>query len=188
MTRFTVILALLVVIGCGPAADPAPKTNPASSGDLTAKQAQPLIHSAAAIPATLLEEVTAAGATVSIWTMSTCPLSILLLSVKVGETEGLRSLWKEGDPRLPPDRLRLPAETGRVTLIPLEGISILEISTEEDHATGTLQFRREGLLEGKGEFDEERADGDWRIVEFRIPAGGAKTTLQEDGSWKPAEY
>jgi len=63
MMRNLVILArtlsALLVVGCGAGSDKTPEA------DLTPKAALPLLHSAASIPESLLNEVTSAGASIS---------------------------------------------------------------------------------------------------------------------------
>ncbi len=181
MMRNFVLLAALMMVGCGANAELPPES------DLTPEAALPLIHSAASIPESLLDEVRSAGASVSPRTMSTFPLSMLLTAVKVGETEDLRSLWKEGDARLTGAEMWQVASPGRRTLLPLKAISEIEVQTEGDQAKGSLRFRRERMMEGLAEFSAERTAEGWRIVEFRIPAADASTHLQEDGAWKLAE-
>ena len=181
MMRKFVFLAALLVVGCGANTEMTPVA------ELTPEAALPLIHSAASIPESLLDEVTSAGASVSPRTMSTFPLSMLLTAVKVGETEDLRRLWKEGDAPLSPAEMWQPASPGRLTLLPLKAISEIEVETEGDQATGSFRFRRERMVEGLAEFSAERTGDGWRIVEFRIPAADASTHLQEDGAWKLAE-
>lgn len=181
--RDITLVAVVLVTACGAAPDMTSEEAPA----LTPEEALSLIHGAASIPKSLLVEVTDAGASVSPKTLSTIPLSMLLLSVEIPETEteDLRRLWEEGDA---PDvgDLWVSAGPGRLTLLPQQSISDIEIKSKRALAEGSFRYRREGAMEAKIEFHAERTADGWRVVQFRLPAAAATTALAENGAWKPS--
>jgi hypothetical protein len=180
-------LVVLTLVACTPAA-PEPDPAVGESTAFTQSEAAGLLLEAAAIPRTLLKEVTDLGAALHPDKLSTFPLSMLMFGpLPAEESEDFRLLASPDAPPLSPRQMWVEAGPGRVTLFPAGSIRIEEFDVEEKKAVGTFHFRRDGMWEGHGNFRAEQTPDGWRIVEAGLPAMKAVTRLRDDGTWGLAD-
>jgi len=173
--RTLALLLALALAACG-----------AKKADLTEEDVRDLVPAAASIPKKMLNEIAEAGASVSPKTMSTLPLSLLLMSVSFEkDTEDLHRLHVPGVNL----KIWVNAPRSSVTTFPEDCLSdvVCETAPGGDRASGSFLFSRPGLVGGRVEFEAEWTEDGWRMVEFRLPAVNAKTRLDGEGNWKAFE-
>ena len=168
------VLAVLLLFGCGASGPEA----------LSPAAAEAMVLKAAEVPRALLDEVSGLGPALSPDRLSSLPLSLLLLSVRIeADSDDLRRLAMAGDGTWVPPWAAV--EGGNVTFLTAEGVTDVEVKTDGSRATGSFRFRREQLAQGRATFVAE-ADGEtWRIVELALPATGDAIRRGPDGAFHP---
>ena len=183
MCRAPVILMLVGVL-CGCSSGRNNGGLPTGSDAQVAERVKALIPEASSSPNADWKALSSAGVAPTVEHMQNQSLSMVLMSLP-GLPEHKQTFEMES------------AEVGKVaaaiskseakgyrTFLQPEFITECRCSVDKDRATGTVAFRAEGLYRGKVEFTARRAEGDWRIEEFRLPGYDLRVHRGADGKWK----
>jgi len=205
MTRRTVLMACLLA-RLAPEAGAAEQAQTAEKGkNAAAEQIRRLIPRAAGVPMAVFEKIARSPTTPKLSDFDDQALTIALLFEPPVQTKAAR---KEFRSLRDPAAMAKPAELAQeiagprwitgskiarkllrpyATMIHADRITGVTCKVEGEQATGTVAFRVPKLYEGKIPYVARRKDGDWRIVEFRLPCHGFRVVRDAEGKWKREE-
>lgn len=137
-----------------------------------------------------VDKLAAAETTPNVDTFKSKPLSVMLMAYKIQPPGLYKAQAEEFCFEVPVsaeallEEIRRSRNSGYYSMIQPDRITDFTCEVDGNMAKGVVSFKVPHLYEGKVHYVAERAEDQWEIKEFHLPAHGWKFVRAESGRWK----